>query len=59
VIVLVLTILFFYFTAITKRAISIINIVKTRLHIGKKNIFLKDYLILYIEREITTKFSIE
>lgn len=36
-----LTILSFYFTAITKRAISIMNIVKTRLHIGKKNYFLK------------------
>jgi len=35
------------------------KIVKTRLHNRMKNDFLADYLIVYIEKEVAERFSID
>jgi hypothetical protein len=43
----------------TERAFSTINIVKTRLHNRMKDDFLANYLIVYIEKEITERFTID
>jgi hypothetical protein len=40
-------------TAITERAFSAMNIIKTRLHNKIEDEFLTDFLMLYIEKEIT------
>ena len=44
-------------TATTKRAFSAMNIIKTRLHNKMEEDFLTDFMLLYIEREITQFFS--
>jgi len=43
----------------TKRAFSTINIVKTRLRNRMENDFLANYLIVYIEKEIAERFTID
>ena len=44
-------------TATTERAFSVMNIIKTRLHNKMEKDFLIDFMLLYIEREITQLFS--
>ena len=44
-------------TATTERAFSAMNIIKTRLHNKMEEDFLTDFMLLYIEREITQFFS--
>jgi hypothetical protein len=46
-------------TATTERAFSSIKLVKTRLHTKLGDDFLRHRLIVYIEREIAEKFSVE
>ncbi|KAH9647563.1 TTF-type domain-containing protein [Citrus sinensis] len=46
-------------TATTERSFSAMRIVKTRLHNKMEDEFLTDSLIMYIEREIAEKLSIE
>jgi ribosomal protein L31E len=43
----------------TERAFSAIKIVKTRLRNRMKDDFLANYLIVYIEKEITERFTID
>ena len=45
--------------ATTERAFSIMKIVKTKLRNKMEDNFLNDCLIVYIEKEITAKFSSE
>ena len=46
-------------TATTKRAFSAMKIVKTRLRNWMDDDFLANYLIVYIEKEITKRFTID
>ena len=46
-------------TTTTKRAFSIMNIIKNRLHNKMEDDFLMDSMILYIEKEIAAKFGTE
>ena len=46
-------------TATTKRAFSIMKIVKTRLRNKMDDEFLLDNLVVYIEKEIVTTFNID
>ena len=46
-------------TTTTKRAFSIMNIIKNRLHNKMEDDFLMDSIILYIEKEIAAKFGTE
>ncbi|XP_060965689.1 uncharacterized protein LOC133034594 [Cannabis sativa] len=46
-------------TATTKRSFSAMNIVKTTLHNKIEDEFLSDCLLVYIEREIAKKFSMD
>jgi hypothetical protein len=48
----------FVLTTITKRAFSIMKIVKTRLHNRVKDDFLVYYLIVYVKKDIVERFSI-
>jgi ribosomal protein L31E len=43
----------------TERAFSAINIVKTRLRNRMEDDFLANYLIVYIEKEIAERFTID
>jgi len=43
----------------TERAFSAINIVKTRLRNRMEDNFLANYLIVYIEKEIAERFTID
>jgi len=43
----------------TKRAFSMMKIVKTRLHNQMEDDFLANYLIVYIEKEIAERFTID
>jgi len=44
---------------LTERAFSAMKIVKTKLRNRKKNDFLLNYLIVYIEKEIAERFTID
>jgi hypothetical protein len=44
---------------LTERAFSAMKIVKTKLRNRKKNDFLVNYLIVYIEKEIAERFTID
>ena len=46
-------------TTTTERAFSAMKIVKTKLRNRKKNDFLVNYLIVYIEKEIAERFTID
>ena len=46
-------------TITTERAFSAIKIVKTRLHNWMEDDFLTNYLIIYIEKEIAERFTID
>jgi hypothetical protein len=46
-------------TTTTERAFSAIKIVKTRLHNQMEDDFLVNYLIVYIEKEIAERFTID
>ena len=46
-------------TTTTERVFSAIKIVKTRLHNRMKDDFLVNYLIVYIEKEIAERFTID
>jgi len=46
-------------TTTTERAFSAIKIVKTRLHNWMEDDFLTNYLIIYIEKEIAERFTID
>jgi len=46
-------------TATTERAFSAIKIVKTRLRSRMEDDFLANYLIVYIEKEIAERFTID
>jgi len=46
-------------TATTERAFSTMKIVKTRLRNRMENDFLANYLIVYIEKEIAERFTID
>jgi hypothetical protein len=46
-------------TTTTERAISAIKIVKTRLRNRMEDDFLVNYLIVYIEKEIVERFTID
>ncbi len=46
-------------TTTTERTFSAMNIVKSRLHNKMEDDFLMDSLIMYIEKEIAAKFSID
>jgi hypothetical protein len=46
-------------TAIVERAFSTMKLVKTRLHTKLGDDFLRDCVIVYIEREIVEKFSVD
>ena len=54
---LVLTLL--VFTATTKRAFSTMKVVKTNLWNKMENDFLTDFLMLYIEKDIVSTFSLD
>jgi len=43
----------------TERAFSVIKIVKTRFHNRMEDDFLTNYLIVYIEKEIVERFTID
>ena len=45
--------------ATTKRAFSAMNIMRNRLYNMMEDDFLRDSMILYIEKEIATKFGTE
>ena len=44
-------------TATTERAFSAMKIIKTRLRNKMEDDFLKDFMIVYIEKEIAQKFT--
>jgi len=46
-------------TQLTERAFSMMKIVKTRLCNRMENGFLANYLIVYIEKEIVERFTID
>ena len=46
-------------TATTKRAFSAMKVIKTNLQNKMENDFLMDSLILYIEKDITSTFSLD
>ena len=46
-------------TATTKRAFSVIKVVKTNLRNKMENDFLTDSLMLYIEKDIASTFSLD